>query len=141
MSSFVSTYLNYANLQMAAEATRLDEVIAGTLTLAAALEAGNNRSSKFTPTQASQFIADGWAVAAHQANTGTGFSGTLFRYNGTTDLSRGLVNGELVLIGPTGGKPSRASGGEDAVTLPPTPSTVSRLGAYRMAVHRGIAEP
>ena len=50
-SPSIVNQLTYANLQMAAEAARLDEVVAGTLSLASALEFGNNRASKFTPTQ------------------------------------------------------------------------------------------
>ena len=91
----VLNQLTYANLQMAAEATRLDEVVAGTRSLASALEFGNNRLSKFTPTQAADFVRD-WDVVSHQKNTSTGFSGTLFSCR-ITDPARGLVYGQLVL--------------------------------------------
>ncbi|MGE0497671.1 MAG: hypothetical protein AB7I35_02265 [Ramlibacter sp.] len=57
---------------------------------------GNNRSSRFTQVQAEQFIEEGWTVVQHQANKGTGFSGTLFRYTGETDAAKGLVKDELV---------------------------------------------
>jgi hypothetical protein len=88
--------LTFADLQMAAEATRLDEVVAGTLSLQDALTAGNNRSSKFTPTQAAQFAAE-WEVVDRWANTGTGLSGTLFKYTGQDDPTRVLVNSQLVM--------------------------------------------
>lgn len=90
----MATLLKYANLQMAAEA-----ILPVGFTGANALELidGNNRASRFTPTQANQFIADSWTVLAHRDNTGTGLSGTRFKYTGLSDPSRGLVNGELVL--------------------------------------------
>ena len=91
----IATLLKYANLQMAAEAI-LPVGFAGVVD-AVELTDGNNRASKFTPTQANQFITDNWVVVAHQDNMPTGFSGTLFKYNGPSDPSRGLVNGELVL--------------------------------------------
>ena len=96
-TTFASTYLKFANLQMAAEAILSNFNYSTPEGLLAALKFGNNRASKFTDTLASQFISDGWVVVAHQANTGTGFSGTLFKYTGATDLSRGLVRDELVL--------------------------------------------
>ena len=89
----VSTYLKYANLQMAAEALFTDG-FSGLIPLDV-LTTGNNRTSKFTPTQATQFAAE-WKVAAHKANTGTGFSGTLFECL-VDDPTRGFVAGQLVL--------------------------------------------
>jgi hypothetical protein len=91
----VTTLLTYADLQMAAEAIDLGRFLSGEVTLEAALIVGNGRSSRFTPTQAAQFVLD-WEVVRHQENTGTGFSGTLFRCR-RTDVARGLVEGELVL--------------------------------------------
>lgn len=96
MANEIATYLKFANVQMAAEAIKLDEVIANTTTLEAALIYGNNRSSKFPDTLAKDFAAN-WQVVAHQPNTSTGFSGTLFKYTGATDEAKGLKNGELVL--------------------------------------------
>lgn len=97
MSSTTSPrLLAYANVQMAAEATRLDEVLAGTLTLAAALTRGNGRSSVFTATAATKFASE-WTLIAHQPNTDTGFSGTLFRYDGDNNPAAGLVRGQLVM--------------------------------------------
>jgi hypothetical protein len=69
----------------------------GTSMSVASLTKGNTRSSKFTETQATQFIADGWTVVEHKSNTTTGFSGTLFKYTGETDAARGLTKGELVI--------------------------------------------
>ena len=74
--------LKYANLQIAAEAFLLTDddppVPKKGAELIAALVTGNNRSLKFTQTQARAF-ADEWEVVAQKANTATGFSGTLFR--------------------------------------------------------------
>ena len=74
------TLLKFANVQMAAEAL-LDRPgdFAGQLIY------GNNRSSKFTETQATDFSAN-WTVVEHKANTATGFSGTLFKNNATNEL-------------------------------------------------------
>ena len=98
-TNVIPSYLKYANLQMAAEAL-LDQFAYSTpLGLKAALEFGNNRSSKFTTVLADQFVANGqgWVVVAHKANSPTGFSGTLFKYNGQSDPARGLISSELVL--------------------------------------------
>lgn len=76
-----TTYLTYANLQMAAEAW-LDRFPYTTQAgLQAALEFGNNRASVFIPTQAARFAAE-WKVLDHRADTGTGVSGTPYEYIG-----------------------------------------------------------
>ena len=85
MSNEITSHLKYANLQMAAEAIKLNEVVAGTITLKAAVEFGNNRSSKFTGTQAQEF-ANTWEVVDHKPDTSTGFSGTLFKNKQTGEL-------------------------------------------------------
>lgn len=97
MVSNISTYLKFANIQMAAEAFfPIGAVGVGKeAAVRAALILGNDRSSKFMPVQAKSF-SDDWEVAAHMSNTGTGFSGTLFRCR-VTDTARGLVAGELTL--------------------------------------------
>lgn len=95
MSTDAKTLLKFANLQMAAEAVDLSAGITGN-DYTAALVKGNNSSSKFTDVQAAEFAAN-WEVVEHKSNTATGFSGTLFRYTGATDLSKGLTHGELVL--------------------------------------------
>ena len=92
MANEIATYLKYANVQMAAEA-RLD--LFGNQATASALIFGNDRSSKFTATQAAEFTKD-WEVVEHKSNTATGFSGTLLRAL-HTDTARGITAGELVL--------------------------------------------
>lgn len=89
----VTTYLKYANLQMAAEAIYSDG-FSGSIPVAI-LTDGNNRSSKFTNVLAEQFVKD-WKVSAHQTNTSTGFSGTVFECL-VDDPARGLVKGEQVI--------------------------------------------
>ena len=96
MTNVVSTYLKYANLQMAAEASLLTGVLAGTVQLKDALTGGNDRSSKFTDALADQFIADGWEVVAHQANTPTGFSGSLFGNKNTGELVLSFRSTEFI---------------------------------------------
>ena len=92
--------LKYANLQMAAEAFIRNETT-GQLEssgqdLINALVAGNRHASKFTLSEAQKFTFE-WQVLDQKANTATGFSGTLFKYLGPTDASRGLTTGELVM--------------------------------------------
>ena len=71
-------YLKYANLQMASEAL-LDKYPYKTYSgLVEALEKGNGHASKF-PTLLAEEFASTWEVVAHQPNTDSGFSGTLFR--------------------------------------------------------------
>ncbi|VTU30930.1 hypothetical protein H4CHR_02703 [Variovorax sp. PBS-H4] len=93
MSNEITTYLKYVNLQMAAEALwdRVDPE--GAL---GQLQYGNNHSSKFTKTQAQQFIDEGWTVAEHKSNTSTGFSGTLFRNSNTGELVLSFRSTEFV---------------------------------------------
>lgn len=90
----VSTFLIYADLQMAAEALFDAAFVSGLIPIGE-LTDGNNRSSTFTPTQAALFVQD-WKVVDHQRNTGTGFSGTLFECR-RSDPARGLVEGQLVM--------------------------------------------
>ena len=74
--------LKFANLQMASEALlnkpEIGERRYSGDALIAGIREGNNRSLKFTQTQAEAF-SDEWEVVAQKANTATGFSGTLFR--------------------------------------------------------------
>ncbi len=83
MATEIQTYLKYANLQIAAEAF-LEKI--ESLGFVKTLTEGNNRSSKFTQVQAEDF-ASKYTVVAHQANTSTGFSGTLFKDNATGELT------------------------------------------------------
>ena len=101
----ITDFLKYANLQMAAEALFTHDaregiqepgkIEQGPLGLSN-LTFGNGHASVFTPTSAAQFTP-GWTVVQHKSNTATGFSGTLFRYDGPTDAAKGLTIGELVL--------------------------------------------
>ena len=102
-----ATLLEFANLQVAAEALynkeNLTEFKIDDLEY---LINGNNRTSKFTATQAEEF-AQKWEIVSHVANTGTGFSGTLFRARksdvaGKEDLKTGIPKtgieeGDLVI--------------------------------------------
>lgn len=90
----VAQYLEFAHLQMAAEAlyglknTVPDWQIGESKHLQFGnllsnpdiphLEKGNNHASLFPPTLAKEF-ATNWEMVAHIANTETGFSGSLFR--------------------------------------------------------------
>ena len=86
----ITDFLEYANLQMAAEALFTHDarkgvqepgrIEQGPLELSN-LTFGNGHASVFTTTSAAQF-APGWTVVQHKSNTPTGFSGTLFRYDG-----------------------------------------------------------
>ena len=100
MSNEITTYLKYAHLQIAAEAlydlkesppeTRFENAI-----LERMLTTGNDRTSRFTTTDAEWFTKT-WTVVEHISNTTTGFSGTLFRAL-KDDSVRGIAAGELVL--------------------------------------------
>lgn len=91
--------LKYADLQMAAEAflynDKTGEKRYTSTNLERALIQGNNHASKFTETQAKAF-ADRWEVVDQRANTGTGFSGTLFKAR-KDDPEAGIKTGELVM--------------------------------------------
>jgi Ca2+-binding RTX toxin-like protein len=91
----IKTLLKYANVQMAAEATQLDKVISGQLTFEAALIDGNSRNSRFPSALAQQFAAK-YEVLAHQKNTPTGFSGTLFKDKESGELILSLRTTEFV---------------------------------------------
>lgn len=83
----IADYLKYANLQMAAEAFLYDEAtrsVKAGQQLIDALKTGNDHASKFTATQSTDFTNQ-WEVVAQQANTSTGFSGTLFRNKANTN--------------------------------------------------------
>ena len=94
-----SKLLAYANLQIAAEAlygklkdpagNPSDLIANGEITgkIETHLTDGNKHSSKFTTTQAAEFVKD-WTILSHLPSTSTGFSGTLFK---------NIHTGELVL--------------------------------------------
>jgi hypothetical protein len=99
--------LALANVQMAAEA-RLDRFNTSTPSgLRDALVFGNERSSKFTPTAAAAFATE-WIVVDHQTNTGSGFSGTLFRFDGVTDPTLGVRS--CLLPAPSSHQESEGNG-------------------------------
>ncbi len=81
MNSELTTWLEYSKLQLASEAFLIDRDTGVPLfsgqALQTALIEGNDHASRFTPTEAAAF-ATRYEVIAHQPNTGTGFSGTLF---------------------------------------------------------------
>jgi|GEM_PF-2984057 len=86
-----STFLKFANVQMATEAVYSFNARFGAAVLvpgttikqidipdmSASLRAGNDRGSKFTDVQAVEFASQ-WSIAEHLSDTKTGFSGTLF---------------------------------------------------------------
>jgi Ca2+-binding RTX toxin-like protein len=103
--NIISEFATYANLQMAAEAlygipnassSSIGESSPSYTGLTYdALFTGNAHASKFPPS----LIADltgSWKIVAHQPNTSTGFSGTLFEAT-ENDFDRGIQKGELVL--------------------------------------------
>lgn len=94
----VADYLKYANLQMAAEAFLVDGLgkPLKDQPYIDALIVGNKHASKFTETQAKEFAdpTKGWTVLNQIANTGSGFSGTLFKNNATGEL----VNPKLLAV-------------------------------------------
>jgi hypothetical protein len=106
MTTQLANTIKYADLQLAAEAffigktlgaglVRNAEINGGSEIDKADLIRGNTRTSLFTTESAAQFAAD-WEIVEHIANTGTGFSGTLFKAR-NTDAARGITAGELVL--------------------------------------------
>jgi hypothetical protein len=91
----IADYLKYANLQMAAEAFLVEENGKLKDNIEQALIQGNNHASRFTPTQAADFVTH-WKVLDQEANTSSGFSGTLFECI-EDDPVTGAKKGELVL--------------------------------------------
>jgi hypothetical protein len=99
MTNVITNYLKYAHLQIAAEAFynlkgKTKERYSGPAYEPVLLR-GNDRSSKFTTTDAQWFATD-WEVVEHISNTTTGIFGTLFKAK-PNDEARGITAGELVL--------------------------------------------
>jgi len=95
MANRAQELLTYSHLQIAAEAF-LDEFDTSTRAgVLAALTIGNERASRLPLVLAEEF-ADTFEVIAHQPNTSSGFSATLFRSK-VTDPARGLVAGEYTI--------------------------------------------
>ena len=113
--SSATTFLKFANLQMAAEsvyefnardnpdqmqgiplgaAKKENGKFVGAI-LPDLLTLGNTRASRFTPIQAAEFASQ-WTIVEHLSNTATGFSGTLFKAL-KNDPAMGIKQGELVL--------------------------------------------
>lgn len=95
----ITEILDYANLQMAAEAFLADPADPTgkllKLNIHQALIEGNGHASVFTETQAEAFL-NRWEVVAQKANTGTGFSGTLFRNKETKELVMSFRSTEFI---------------------------------------------
>ena len=103
-----ATLLEFASLQVAAEALygkqdvmpnweKKTNLFNENLISPKLLIDGNNRTSKFTDTQAKEF-AQKWEIVSHIANTGTGISGTLFRATEkAASTETGIKEGDLVI--------------------------------------------
>ena len=59
------------------------------------LTTGNGHASRFTATDAAKFAAE-WEVVEHKSNTGSGFSGTLFKNKNTKDYVLSLRSTEFI---------------------------------------------
>ena len=98
-SPTIAEILDYANLQMAAEAFLANPADPTGTTLKSdirqALIDGNKHASVFTETQADEFLKH-WEVVTQKANTGTGFSGTLFRNRQTRELVMSFRSTEFI---------------------------------------------
>jgi pimeloyl-ACP methyl ester carboxylesterase len=97
----ITDHLKYANLQMAAEAFLYDKAASRLKTgddLKSALTTGNEHASKFTATQATDFLdgTNGWKILAQIPNTSTGFSGTLFENRKTRELVLSFRSTEFI---------------------------------------------
>ncbi len=99
MSNTLSTWLDYAHIQMAAEAFLIDEqrkLQSSGQNLANRLfDPGNNHSLKFTQTEANDFAAK-YEVLDQNPNTGSGFSGTLIKNIKTGELTISFRSTEFV---------------------------------------------
>lgn len=94
----ITDYLKYANLQMAAEAFLVRDDGTVKSDIVSALTDGNFHASRFTPTQAKDFVdpVKGWTVVDQCPNTSTGFSGTLFKNNQTGELVLSFRSTEFI---------------------------------------------
>lgn len=106
----IAEYLQYANLQMAAEALYgyNAAILGANLTPGAIykngpidlednLLTGNTHASKFTTTQIElSGLATDWEVVEHISNTSTGFSGTLFKKSATNEFVLSFRSTEFV---------------------------------------------
>ena len=104
-NSQINRLLEFANLQMAAEAflLRQGESSIGQVTaqqLRDRLIEGNTRASKFTPIQAQQFVDTNEVVTQYRndplSSDGTGFSATLLRNRLTGELTLSFRSTEFI---------------------------------------------
>ena len=94
-TSTIATYLQYANLQMAAEAFLVNPDGSVKDDLKTELKNGNAHASRFTDTGATEFLKH-WDIVNQEANTSTGFSGTLFKCKEADPLTGAKV-GDCVI--------------------------------------------
>jgi Ca2+-binding RTX toxin-like protein len=103
----ISRWLEFANMQMAAEAFLLrpedNGVLPGRTEMRARLETGNTHASKFMPVQADAFThsTTGYEVLAQYLNDprspgGTGFSGTLLKNRQSGELTLSIRSTEWI---------------------------------------------
>jgi len=101
----INKLLEFANMQMAAEAFLLRNIDGGLLptdspTIRLRLEAGNTHASRFTAVQAEQFTADYEVVTQYRNDPlqtgGAGFSGTLFKNRTTGELTLSFRSTEFL---------------------------------------------
>ena len=99
-----ATLLEFASLQMASEAlydlqndipNGISHNKTGNLIELDYLTGGNKHASKFTKTQAEEFMGN-WEIVSHLPNTATGFSGTLFKAK-KANTDAGISEGDLVI--------------------------------------------
>ncbi len=100
----ISKLLEFANLQMAAEAFLIRDsdngAPPGNTEIRARLEEGNTHASHFTPVQAEQFNSQYEVVTQYRNDPllagGTGFSGTLFKNRATGELTLSFRSTEFI---------------------------------------------
>jgi Ca2+-binding RTX toxin-like protein len=95
-------YLEFANLQMAAEAflLREGEQQVPAAAVSTRLQEGNNHASRFMPGEADRFATEYEVLAQYRNDarltTGSGFSGTLFKNRATGELTLSLRSTEFI---------------------------------------------
>lgn len=101
-SPTIAESLKYANLQMAAEAFIRDPETNALRNAGQqyfdVLVAGNGHASRFTESQAREFVnpVKGWSVLDQVINTPTGFSATLFKNNETDEYVISIRSTEFI---------------------------------------------
>jgi Ca2+-binding RTX toxin-like protein len=100
----IKRLLDFANMQMAAEAFLLRDTDNGVIpadnVIRDRLENGNFHASVFTPTQAEKFVSDYQVLTQYRNDPtlagGTGFSGTLFKNKSTGELTLSFRSTEFI---------------------------------------------